>query len=124
MVSPLVSTDGHFLTFFQKSSTYDPEVLGSSLRRFLTPEALAEDPARGRADQKQLQRQSHDEVAAVRADVVGQELDREAVAMPHRKDACQRDLTDDREHLNTQDDGDRPVTRAINPEGQLFRRRA
>ena len=30
MVSPLVSTDGHFLTFFQKSFTHDPKFLGSS----------------------------------------------------------------------------------------------
>ena len=62
MVSPLVSTDEDFLIFFQKSSTHDPKILDSSLCRFPPPEALAEDPAGSRADQKQLQRQGRENV--------------------------------------------------------------
>lgn len=88
--------------------------------RFPAAEHCPEHPACDRPGHQQLQRQRHEEVAAVGGQIVRHELQGKTIAMPHRQNAGQRYLTHHREHLNAQDNGNGPVAGPHHPERQLF----
>ena len=75
--------------------------------------------ASGLTDNK-LQRQCHNEVAAIGCKIVRQEIAGEAITMVYTKHACKQNLPDDGEDLDRENNKNRSVTRLNYSESAHF----